>query len=104
MKRLLKAGDVFHTPKISFGLVVDTKLTGGGTGMGPHDIYPDGHQVTWVQLKDWETDEELDGSMRPISIEGRRQKKFYQTGAFTDMILPKDVTFVHSLKQKVLFS
>lgn len=31
-------------------LVTKTAMTGGGTGHGPHDVFPDGHQVTAVKL------------------------------------------------------
>jgi len=26
-------------------------MTGGGTGHGPHDVYPDGHQLTLQKIK-----------------------------------------------------
>lgn len=53
-------------------VVIKTTLDGGGTGMGPNDIYPDGHHV-WCKkmLKDGQLGEEVD---------------FYQSGSFTAMI------------------
>ena len=50
-------------------IVYDTTYDGGGTGHGPHDIYPDGHHVFCRQI-----------SNRDIKID------FYQSGAFTAMI------------------
>lgn len=48
-------------------VVIQTKMTGGGTGHGPHDVYPDGHYVTCKNLKnDFEV-------------------SFYQTGCFNVM-------------------
>ena len=41
---------------------------GGGTGMGSHDVYPDGHHVFCERLSDG------------VRVD------FYQTGAFTAMI------------------
>jgi hypothetical protein len=49
--------------------VTRTTKDGGGTGHGPHDIYPDGHHVFCQKLD--ESGIEVD---------------FYQSGAFTAMI------------------
>lgn len=49
-------------------IVTHTTLNGGGTGMGPHDVYPDGHHVYCERPHD------------------KRKVDFYQTGAFTAMI------------------
>jgi hypothetical protein len=48
---------------------------GGGTGMGPHDVYPDGHHVTARRLKDQRT-YDPDG----LAID------FYQSGCFINEI------------------
>lgn len=56
-------------------VVVKTQMTGGGTGHGPHDVYPDGHEVTIRQLK-------KDGT---YDDEGQAYR-FYQSGAFNCMI------------------
>lgn len=50
-------------------VVTKTAMTGGGTGHGPHDVYPDGHKVTC---------ESTDDNKRIVS--------FYQSGCFTAMI------------------
>lgn len=52
--------------------VVKTAFDGGGTGMGPHDIFPDGHHV-WCRrmLENGEFGEQIE---------------FYQSGCFTAMI------------------
>ena len=55
-------------------VVVKTSFEGGGTGHGPHDIYPDGHRVFCKALKDGEYD--VNGT----------EVNFYQSGAFTCMI------------------
>lgn len=52
------------------GLYIVTHVTsdGGGTGMGPFDVYPDGHHVHCERTSDG------------VKVD------FYQTGAFTAMI------------------
>lgn len=49
-------------------IVTRTEMTGGGTGHGRHDVYPDGHKVTC------------------ISEDGEHEVSFYQTGCFKNMI------------------
>lgn len=49
-------------------IIVRTSQDGGGTGHGPHDIYPDGWHV-WCE-----------------SLDGKHKVDFYQTGCFTAMI------------------
>lgn len=49
-------------------IVVKTVMDGGGTGHGPHDLYPDGHHVYCERTHD------------------RMKIDFYQTGCFTAMI------------------
>lgn len=46
-------------------VVIKTEMKGGGTGHGPHDIYPDGHHVTCKNLKN------------------NQEISFYQSGSFT---------------------
>lgn len=46
-------------------VVTSTVMDGGGTGHGPHDVYPDGYHVF---LK---------------SIDGEHEVDFYQSGCFT---------------------
>lgn len=55
-------------------VVYKTSYDGGGTGHGPHDVYPDGHHVFC---------EKVDDSQQKVD--------FYQSGCFTAMILPKDI-------------
>jgi hypothetical protein len=50
-------------------VVYKTCYDGGGTGMGPHDVFPDGHHVFCESLED-----------RSVRVD------FYQTGCFTAMI------------------
>ena len=55
-------------------IVYKTTLSGGGDGMGPHDVYPDGHHVFCVKEDD-----------KNVKVD------FYQTGSFTAMIASKDI-------------
>lgn len=50
-------------------VVFKTCSDGGGTGHGPHDVYPDGHHVWCERLGDRQT-----------------QVDFYQSGSFTAML------------------
>lgn len=50
-------------------VVYKTSYDGGGTGHGPHDVYPDGHHVFAERLDD--TSVKVD---------------FYQSGSFTAML------------------
>lgn len=61
-------------------LVVDTAMTGGGTGHGRHDVYPDGHRVTAVEL-------DKNNQVK----QGGLQVEFYQSGSFTCMVQVVDV-------------
>lgn len=54
-------------------IVYKTFMGGGGTGMGPHDVFPDGHHVFC---------ERADNPLIRVD--------FYQTGCFTAMI--RDIT------------
>jgi hypothetical protein len=57
--------------------VIETELTGGGYGHGPHDRFPDGHRVIA---------KELGGKHRTV--------RFFQTGCFVGMVEPKDIDLV----------
>lgn len=46
-------------------VVTNTNMTGGGTAHGPHDVYPDGWQVS------------------ARTLDGERRIQFYQSGCFT---------------------
>jgi hypothetical protein len=50
-------------------IVTHTAFDGGGTGMGAHDVYPDGHHVFCVKADD-----------------DKVRVDFYQSGCFTAMI------------------
>ena len=85
-----RTGQVLVHPKLGKGewVVVSTCMTGGGTGHGPGDVYPDGHQLTLRRLKqgtdqiDWSKDEQ----------------EFYQSGCFTDEVMLPYVKPVRKLK------
>jgi hypothetical protein len=66
-------------------VVVSTALTGGGTGHGPHDVYPDGWYVTAKKLKG----EKYDSKGKEIS--------FYQSGCFS--VTNKDVHVVRKMQE-----
>ncbi|GAB0154560.1 hypothetical protein [Marinobacterium sp. BA1] len=53
-------------------IVTKTEMTGGGTGHGANDAFPDGHKVTCKRE------------------DGKYTVSFYQSGCFTAMI--KDIT------------
>ena len=71
-------------------VVIDTREEGGGTGMGPHDVYPDGHHVFCKRLKNGEYDE------------NGEEVNFYQTGSFTCMI--EDIKPVRHMKRETKLS
>lgn len=48
-----KEGDVIQIPgKTGEFLVIDAEFTGGGTGHGPYDVYPDAWHVTAKKVYD----------------------------------------------------
>lgn len=57
--------------------VVSARMGGGGTGMGPHDVYPDGLYVEAENL-----------------AEPKQRLTFYQSGAFIPEIMPEDIDLV----------
>ena len=59
-------------------IVTKTLKEGGGTGHGPHDIFPDGHHVFCEKIID-----------KKIKVD------FYQSGCFTAMI--KDITPIEKI-------
>lgn len=62
-------------------VVEDARMTGGGSGMGDHDIFPDGHHITARRLRP-------DGTYDPQA----EVVHFYQSGSFNCMIVdPKIV-------------
>lgn len=72
-----KAPDKYRSSKWR---VLTTCMTGGGTGHGPGDVYPDGHRVEAQRV-------------------GRVEKVyFYQTGCFIGMVDQKDVKLVREKK------
>lgn len=110
MKRLCAVGDVIKSDKfyvwrknrdgsyhLSSGptvsgnewLVIETKMTGGGTGHGPHDVFPDGHEVT-IQMLNY-------GNKPDTSL----TLKFYQNGCFINMIPPENIKWIKTLKKGV---
>lgn len=85
VKTDVEIGEVFRKGKAIYDthilaghyVVLETVVGGGGTGMGQHDTYPDGHHVFCQKLK---SDLRLDNKGRKLD--------FYQTGCFTAMIEP----------------
>jgi hypothetical protein len=90
--KLLQTGHVFrvlndplgvipnHDPDTLF-VVTGTEMSGGGTGHGPGDVYPDGHGVT----------------AQRITTEGWSVGKkvfFRQSGCFTNLLLREHVELV----------
>ncbi len=105
----VKIGRVFKTTKnkfdtndmIGFYVVTSTNYGGGGTGHGPHDVYPNGHRVYAKKLKG-----ELFGDNwkdRKSTLEWDEdgfEISFYQSGSFTAMIERGKVTVLCGLKMK----
>lgn len=90
-----KLKDSFIFPKSKKGLYDTAKLvgeyvvtnagySGGGTGHGPHDVYPDGWHVEAKKLKNGKFDEKGE------------EISFYQSGCFTAM--NEDVPVVRKMK------
>lgn len=81
-------GDVYPTDYlIGEYVVINTEMTGGGTGHGPHDVYPDGWKVLAKKLSEggeWDHD--------GVHI------SFYQSGSFT--VVNKDIPVKGKLKMK----
>lgn len=98
MSCLLHTNDVFKILKRT-GIIEDiadldtlwvvtaTELSGGGTGHGSHDVYPDGHGVTALQV---------DETGEPTG----KKLFFYQTGCFNGMLKPKHVRIVGKAKPR----
>ena len=97
MNKNLQVGDVFKIRKHSYPCVVTkTAFAGGGTGMGPNDVYPNGHHVTYIQLNKEQYSSLSQGEQ--INIETSKLYTFYQTGAFDNMISPQEVEFLFKVK------
>lgn len=56
-------------------VVTDTSTTGGGIGMGPHDVFPDGYQVKAQHV-----------------IHPKLRISFFQSGRFTCLLPNKKAT------------
>ena len=87
----LKEGDVFtfvDGRQTGEWVVERTAMTGGGTGHGPHDIYPDGWHVTARRLT-------ATGAYDPTGV----TTKFYQSGCFTNMVMPHEVVVVRRMRR-----
>jgi hypothetical protein len=69
-------------------IVTKTTYGGGGTGMGRHDVYPDGHEVECKKLT---KDGGWDKNGRKIS--------FYQSGCFTAMITPEQIQPIGKMEE-----
>lgn len=92
MKRNLEIGDVFFVRDSSIlhnyvhYVVILTAFKGGGEGHGGNDIYPNGHHVRAISI-DAQDDEEYKG-------------EFYQSGSFTNMIIPDEIIWVGRAKSQ----
>ena len=79
-------------------VVIEATMEGGGTGHGPHDIYPDGWHVE-AQLLD------KNGNYNPDG----KKIDFYQSGCFNNMIEEVQVTgkmertFVKPMAQQTIY-
>lgn len=71
-------------------LVTNVCMRGGGTGMGPHDIFPDGLSIHAIMLTE---NDEYDEDGKVID--------FYLSGCFIDDVMakPEDIKVVGKMKQ-----
>jgi hypothetical protein len=85
-----QVGDVLKDPKLGKGqwVVIKTRMSGGGTGHGPHDIYPDGWTLTLRKLHKKSND---------INWKVPSQE-FYQSGSFTSSFMLEDPVLVRKVK------
>ena len=67
-------------------VVTRTAMSGGGTGHGPHDVYPDGYKVAAIKLSNGET-------FNPKGL----KISFYQSGCFTAMIYPSRIKKIKTM-------
>lgn len=72
-------GKYYHSGRY---LAVKCLYKGGGTGHGPHDVYPDGWNVEAVKV----ADEKMTGSCDEGDIINSEKVSFYQSGCFTAKI------------------
>lgn len=80
-----------HTISSGQYVVEEAIMAGGGTGHGPHDVYPDGWQVTARKLNP-------DLTYNPKG----KQVRFYQSGCFNCMVPRPRV--VGKMERKVTFT
>jgi hypothetical protein len=85
----LPKSDIFVLDEGEF-IVVKTSFEGGGTGMGAHDVYPDGHRVFCKKLKDGKYDD------KGIEV------NFYQSGCFSAVIEPKQFSVIRTMSKGFL--
>ena len=67
-------------------VVVKTTFSGGGTGHGPHDVFPDGHHVYCEKL--------IPPDLPSYEHHEHWKLDFYQTGCFTAMIEEDEIEVV----------
>ena len=72
-------------------VVIENDMQGGGTGMGCHDIYPDGWHIIAKRL-------DKDGKWNPNGEE----IAFYMTGCFIDMIPPEEVKIIRHMAMSLV--
>lgn len=68
-------------------VVINTAFEGGGTGMGDHDVYPDGHCVYAKKLK------------AGVWDKNGKEVYFYQSGSFTCILEPEKIEKVIKVMQ-----
>jgi len=70
-------------------VVEEAQMEGGGTGMGPGDVYPDGWAVYARRLHD-------DGTYDPKG----EVIMFYMSGCFNNMVYMEDIEIVGKMKRQ----
>ena len=104
----VKIGEVFKTTKnifdtneyIGWYVVTRAKSEGGGTGHGPHDVYPDGWHISATQLKHKITGwpDAVIGTFE-YNDDGKTIS-FYQSGCFSATIPLGTFYVIHGKKMK----
>lgn len=98
-----EVGDIIEHPKFGKGtfIVVKTAYTGGGTGHGPHDVYPDGHLLKLLPCR--VVKGMKSGIVKRVDIANdHKPLEFYQSGCFTHTVMVDYVKPI--LKVKVQYA
>lgn len=81
-------------------IVVNTKYSGGRTGHGPHDVYPDGWNVQYTPIPF----EVLASKDTSFTITKKNENgSFYQSGCFNSIIDPEYIEKIGKMEKQIRF-